>query len=59
VDWFNELGIYVGLLSGAPALAVDMAGTPGLDAEQHGYKMGYHLQNAPESFSAYPTGPGA
>jgi len=59
VDWFNELGIYLGLFSGAPALAMDLATTPGLDAERHGYNIGYHLQNAAESFSAYPSGPGA
>lgn len=59
MDWFNELGVYVNLFAGAPALAVDMATTPGLDAERHGYNMGYHLQNAPEQFSAYPSGLGA
>lgn len=58
MDWFNEMGIYLHLFSGAPAVAVDMATTPGLDAETNGYRIGYHLQSAPESFSAYPSGPG-
>lgn len=59
MDWFNELGIYLNLFRGAPALAMDVSTVPGLDAEREGYNIGYHLQNAPESFSAYPSGPGA
>lgn len=53
MDWFNELGIYLQLFDGTPALAADMATTPGLDAESYGYDIGYRMQNAPEVFSPY------
>jgi len=55
VDWFNELGLYLRLLPGAHPMAMDMATTPGLDAERSGYNIGYRMQSAPESLSVYPS----
>lgn len=53
MDWFTDLGVYINLFPGAPALAADMAFNPQLSAEQNGFMMGYHMQNAPEHFEAY------
>jgi len=55
LDWFNQLGMYLRLLPGAGPMAMDMATTPGLDAERSGYQIGYHAQSAPESLSVYPS----
>jgi hypothetical protein len=56
MDWFNQLGVYSRLIPQAPALAFDLATTPGLDGELDGYNIGYHMQSAPEVIEPYPNG---
>lgn len=56
MDWFNALGVYSRLIPQAPALAFDLATTPGLDPDGPGYQIGYHMQNAPETIEPYPLG---
>lgn len=53
MDWFTNLGVYMNLFPDAPALAADMAFNPNTVAEENGFMIGYHLQNAPETFEAY------
>jgi hypothetical protein len=56
MDWFNQLGIYASMLPSAQPLAMDLATTPGLDAERQGFMIGYHMNNAPETVQVYQSG---
>lgn len=49
------MGIYLRMMPNVGPMAMDMATTPGLDAERQGYNIGYHMQTAPEALAAYPT----
>lgn len=54
MDWFTEMGVYLRLLPDSPAMAFDMATSPGMDPDEVGLPMVYHMQNMPESVSVYP-----
>lgn len=54
MDWFNELGNYLRLFDGTPAMAFDFTTTPGLDADSYGYDIAYRMQTANETFTPYP-----
>ena len=55
MDWFTNLGVLARMLPTSPALAFDIATSPGLDVEKHGFDMGYYMQNMPETVSPYPN----
>jgi hypothetical protein len=54
MDWWNEIGNYVSLFGGTPALAVDMA-LHGPNADHVGYGLAYGLQSTPTPIDVYPA----
>lgn len=54
MDWFTDLGVYYRLFQTSPALAFDLATTPGLNSEQGGFDIGYYAQSMPEIINTYP-----
>lgn len=54
MDWFTDLGVYYRMFQQSPALGFDLATTPGLDAEQHGFDLAYFAQTMPEMINVYP-----